>query len=59
MSKENSPHYSCHTFEVSPVLRQCIPLQGYFEARIHRCKNDEHTPKNGGFNKKKNDENIL
>ena len=30
----------------------------YLELTIYRCKNDEHTPKNGDFYRK-NDENIL
>ena len=30
----------------------------YFKAVIYRCKNDEHTPLNGDFNQK-NDENVL
>ena len=35
MSKRNFP-YSL----LLPKLRQCIPLQGYFEAVINRWKND-------------------
>ena len=34
-------------------------LKLYLELTIYRCINDEHTPKNGDFNKKKNDESIL
>ena len=33
-------------------------LKPYLELTIYRCKNDEHTPKNGDFNRK-NDESIL
>ena len=33
-------------------------LKLYLELAINRCKNDEHTPKNGNFNRK-NDESLL
>ena len=42
-----------------PNLKFTIQLlKLYHEFTIYQRKNDEHTPKNGDFNKK-NDENIL
>ena len=43
-------------FKVVDVTNQLLKL--YLELTIYRCKNDEHTPKNGNFNRK-NDEIIL